>query len=70
MKSTNNEQPLVSVIMPTYNHGMFIGKAKEFVLNQICQNFELIIIDNYFEDDTEKVVASCEDDRIIYTHPE
>ena len=53
MKSTNSERPLVSVIMPTYNHGKFIGKAIESVLNQTYKNLELIIIDNYSEDDTE-----------------
>jgi glycosyltransferase involved in cell wall biosynthesis len=66
MKSTNSEQPLVSVIMPTYNHAKFIGKAIDSVLNQTYPNFELIIIDNYSEDDTGKIVASYEDDRIIY----
>ncbi|MGA1823460.1 MAG: glycosyltransferase family 2 protein [bacterium] len=66
MNSPNSEQPLVSVIMPTYNHGNVIGEAIESVLNQTYQNFELIIIDNYSEDDTEKIVASYEDNRIIY----
>ena len=66
MKSINSEQPLVSVIMPTYNHGKFIGKAIDSVLNQTDKNLELIIIDNYSEDDTEKIVAAYEDDRIIY----
>ena len=66
MKSTNSEQPLVSVIMPTYNHAKFIAKAIESVLSQTSQNLELIIIDNYSEDDTGEIVASCEDDRIIY----
>ncbi len=66
MKSTNSEQPFVSVIMPTYNHAKFIGKAIESVLNQTYPNFELIIIDNYSKDDTGKIVASYADDRIIY----
>lgn len=66
MRPTNSEQPLVSVIMPTYNHAKFIGKAIESVLSQTYKNFEMIIIDNYSEDDTEKIVASYEDDRIIY----
>ena len=66
MKSTNSEQSLVSVIMPTYNHEKFIVKAIESVLNQTYKTFELIIIDNYSEDDTEKIVASYIDDRIIY----
>ena len=66
MKSMDAEQSLVSVIMPTYNHARFIGKAIESVLSQTYKNFELIIIDNYSEDDTEKIVTSYEDDKIIY----
>ena len=66
MRSTNSEQPLVSVIMPTYNHAGFIGEAIDSVLNQTYKNLELIIIDNYSEDGTEKIVASYKDDRIIY----
>ena len=27
---TNTKQPLVSVIMPTYNHAQFIGEAYDF----------------------------------------
>ena len=66
MNLFNSEQTPVSIIMPTYNHAKFIGNAIESVLNQTYQNFELIIIDNYSEDGTEKIVASYKDDRIIY----
>ena len=66
MKSTVSERPLVSVILPTYNHATFIGKAIESVLKQTYYNFELIIIDNYSEDNTEEIVASYKDDRIKY----
>jgi len=66
MKSTNSEEPLISVIIPTYNHAKFIGKAIDSVLSQTYKNFELIIIDNYSKDGTEKIVASYGDDRIIY----
>lgn len=66
MRLTNGEQPLVSIIMPAYNHAKFISKAIESVLNQTYQNFELIIIDNYSEDNTEEIVASYKDDRIKY----
>jgi glycosyltransferase involved in cell wall biosynthesis len=64
--NSNTRQPLVSVIMPTYNHSKFIDEAIESVLNQTYKNFELIIIDNYSEDDTEKVVTSYKDNRIKY----
>lgn len=66
MKEINTKQPLVSVIMPTYNHAQFIGEAIDSVLNQTYKNFELIIIDNYSEDNTGKIVASYKDDRVKY----
>ena len=52
--------------MPTYNHGRFIGDAINSVLNQTYKNFELITIDNYSKDDTEKIATSYKDDRIKY----
>ena len=66
MKETKVMQtlPLVSVIMPTYNHGKFIGKAIESALSQSYKNLELIIVDNYSEDNTEEIVTSFTDKRI------
>jgi glycosyltransferase involved in cell wall biosynthesis len=66
MKSINDKTPLVSVIMPTYNHARYIGEAIESVLNQSYKNFELIIIDNYSTDNTTEIVASYNDNRIKY----
>lgn len=66
MKSTNTKQLLVSVIMPTYNHARFIGEAIESVLNQTYKNLELIIVDNFSEDNTEEIVASFDNKRIKY----
>ena len=57
---------LVSVIMPTYNMGSFIGEAIQSVLLQSYPNWELIIIDDGSTDDTEKVIKSFEDKRIQY----
>ena len=64
--NTNTKQPLVSVIMPTYNHARFIGEAIDSVLNQTYRNLKLIIIDNYSKDNTKEIVASYKDDRIKY----
>lgn len=58
--------PLVSVVMPTYNHSEFIGEAIECVLNQTYSNLELIIVDNFSEDQTAQVIASYKDSRIKY----
>ncbi len=66
MRELETYPPLVSAIMPTYNHAKFIGEAIQSVLNQTYKNFELLIIDNYSEDNTGKIVTSYKDDRIKY----
>jgi hypothetical protein len=48
----------VSVIMPTYNRGRWIGRAIRSVLRQIEADDELIVIDDGSTDDTRAVVAS------------
>jgi glycosyltransferase involved in cell wall biosynthesis len=61
-----NLQPLVSIIMPTYNRAYCIKRAIESVLQQTYQRWELLIIDNQSIDLTETVVKSYNDHRIIF----
>lgn len=58
--------PLVSVIMPAYNHENYIGEAIQSVLNQSYANIELIIINDGSTDGTEKIIKSFRDYRIRY----
>jgi len=51
-----NNQPLVSVILPTYNRVKYIRKAIESVLGQTYRNLELIIINDGSNDKTSKVI--------------
>lgn len=48
----------ISVIIPTYNYAHFLPLALESVLNQNYKNFEIIIVDDGSEDDTEKIVKN------------
>ncbi len=57
---------LISVIIPTYNRKNFLKIAVESVLNQTYKNFELIIVDDGSTDDTENLIKSYNDERIIY----
>ena len=61
---TGADGVLVSVIMPTYNHGRYIGEAIDSVIAQSYSNWELIIVNNYSSDDTGTVVSSYTDTRI------
>ncbi|MCG7866212.1 MAG: glycosyltransferase [Candidatus Thiodiazotropha taylori] len=63
---TNKEQmnPLVSVIMPTYNTGEFLSEAIDSVLTQELTNLELIIINDGSTDNTESIINKYNDPRI------
>ena len=58
--------PIVSIVIPTYNHAKFIGKALESVIDQTYKNWEVIVIDNNSTDDTDKVINQYNDPRIKY----
>lgn len=57
-------QPLVSVIVPAYNHAAFVGEAIGSVLSQSLDNFEIIAIDDASQDDTAEVLAAFDDPRL------
>lgn len=59
-----NTKPMVSVVMPAYNHDKYVGEAIESVLNQTYRNFEFIIINDGSTDNTEEVIKSYTDSRI------
>jgi glycosyltransferase involved in cell wall biosynthesis len=56
--------PKVTVFMPVYNRGAFVGPAIESVLAQNFQAFELLIIDDGSTDDSMAVVGRYSDSRI------
>ena len=63
-------QPLVSVIIPTYNGQRWLPESAQSVLSQTYANLELIIIDDGSQDGTRDIVESlCRKDsrvRAIY----
>ncbi len=56
----------VSVIIPVYNRTNFLQRAIKSVLNQKYKNFELIIIDDYSNENVEELVKRFNDSRIIF----
>jgi len=63
-------QPLVSIITPTYNHEKFIGSCIESVLKQTYHHWEMIIIDDGSTDGTSSIIGEYHDDRIRYVKQE
>ena len=58
--------PLISVIIPTYNHANFLGKALESVIQQTYNNWEAIVVDNQSTDETNQIINKYSDPRIQY----
>lgn len=56
----------VSVIVPTYNCGRFIGEAIESILAQTVPVSQIVVVDDGSSDDTEQVVRRYTDPRIEY----
>lgn len=64
--------PLISVVLPTYNGETYIREAVDSILTQTCQDFELIIVDDCSTDHTPAILDElAESDRrirVIHNH--
>ena len=56
--------PIVSVVVPTYNHAQFLVPALQSVRAQTLANWEAIVVNNYSDDNTVELVAAFNDPRI------
>lgn len=67
------ENPMVSIVMPVYNHPQFFRLALESVLNQdFTSPYEIIVVDNNMDDNVnninefEQYVIEKNDPRVLY----
>jgi len=56
--------PLVTVVIPSYNHGRFLGQAIGSVLDQTHQHLELVVVDDGSTDDSREVLSAIRDPRV------
>lgn len=66
----NNQNPLVSVIIPVYNRREFLVRAIKSVLNQSYSDFEILVIDDCSSENIQEIVLSFHNDRIVYVRHE
>jgi glycosyltransferase involved in cell wall biosynthesis len=66
----NFEIPKITVLMPVYNGGRYIGDAVASVLQQTFSDFELLIVNDGSTDDTLNVIQSFDDPRIVVINQE
>ena len=59
-------EPLVSVIVTTFNRADLLCETLDSILNQTYTNFELILVDDGSTDKTEEVVKKYTDHRLHY----
>lgn len=59
-----NNSPLVSIVIPTYNHAPMLQRALATVVEQTHKNWNAIVVNNFSTDNTLEVVAAFNDPRI------
>lgn len=57
---------MISVILPAYNNAAYINYSVKSILSQTFKNFELLIVDDGSFDNSEEVINSFKDTRIVY----
>ena len=59
---------LISVIIPSYNHGNYLARAIESVLAQTYKHIEIIVVDDGSVDNTKQVAGSFPGVKYVYQH--
>ena len=60
------QQPLVSVVIPTYNRPFYLKEALKSAVRQTYQNIEIIVSDNCSLENPQAIVESFQDARIQF----
>jgi glycosyltransferase involved in cell wall biosynthesis len=60
------KEPVVSVVIPCYNHGNYLSTAIESVLAQTFTSYEVVVVDDGSVDNTKEVAAKYPEVVYIY----
>lgn len=52
-------KPLVTIIIPSYNHSKYIEDSIKSVLNQTYDNIKLVVIDDGSTDQSPRIIEAC-----------
>jgi len=66
---TSNPSPRISVVIPTRERCDTLVSTLQTCLDQDYANCEIIVSDNFSQDDTREIVASSRDARVRYINP-
>lgn len=64
--TTENKNPLVTIVMPVYNGESFILRCLDSIKRQTYTNYEIIIINDGSTDNTDKIINEIKDEHIKY----
>lgn len=56
----NLKKPFLSIVIANYNYGSMIGTAIESIINQDCDDYELIIVDGGSQDNSVEIIKKYE----------
>jgi glycosyltransferase involved in cell wall biosynthesis len=62
---TQQQEPVISVVIPTWNRAQFIAPTIDSVLRQTYAQYEVIVVDDGSTDNTAEILAAYRD-KIIY----
>lgn len=66
MNDLSRRMPLVTVVIPCFNHGKYLADAIESVLNQTYTKIEIIVIDDGSTDDTKLVAGRYNEVKYVF----
>ncbi len=69
MSNSQSAKPFISVLIPTRERADTLLFAIKTALDQKSNDYEVVVSDNFSQDNTKEVVESFNDSRLVYVNP-